>query len=76
MKNFKKWFQLMWKNRYIQIFIIAAGSLVFIITKAQQIIDESGLFWLLATLFIPLTTIFCISYFAFYRFWKKIKNTE
>ena len=49
----KSWFQIMWQNRYIQIFAIGLLLLIYIIVKAQEIIDYSGIRWLFIVAAIP-----------------------
>jgi len=70
----QSWLKIMWQNGYIFIFTVFLTMLIFTLYKASDIIDYSGLFWLLGILLIPVTGLFCISYFGFYRFWNDLKN--
>lgn len=70
----QSWFKIMLKNGFFYVLLAAIAGIIFISFKAQQIIEESGLFWLLVILAIPITTAICVSYFGLYRFWNDLKN--
>lgn len=65
-KGFKVWFQVMWSNLFIQIFVIA---LAFICIGFFEL---DG--WDLLILLIPFATICAVSYKAFFQFWMDLKS--
>lgn len=72
--SFKNWFSIMWKNGYIVIFFLAIAVLLFALSKAEDIIQDSGIFWLCVVSAIPAAVIIVIAYKAFYQFWKDVMN--
>jgi hypothetical protein len=73
MKNFKKWFKLMWRNRYIQLFAMFIAMLTMILHTRDQF-DTPEL--LVLTLSIPVAGMLSIAYFGFYRFWQQVKHLD
>ena len=73
MKNFKKWFNLMWRNRYIQLFAMFIGMFIMILSE-YHLFDTMSLF--LITISIPVLGMCAIAYFGFYRFWNQIKHLD
>lgn len=66
------WFELMWSNFYIQLFVIAIVLLVGLIIdyRKTKYIPKG---WFLAALSIPIMMIIIISYFGFYLAWENFK---
>ena len=73
MENFKKWFNLMWKNKYIQLFVMFIVMTIMIIATHEQF-ESTGLF--LMTLSIPILGMCSIGYFGFYKFWNDVKHLD
>lgn len=73
MENFKKWFKLMWKNKYIQLFVMFIVMIIMIVSTSDQF-DSTGLF--LITIAIPITGMLSIIYFGFYKFWNEVKHLD
>ena len=67
------WFQLMWKNFYIQMFIIAIIALV---VEFYFIDSFYTLTSFIVGISIPIFMILIISYLGFYRYWQDIKKMK
>lgn len=64
--SFKKWFQIMWSNNYITLFIVALAFLGFMIMS----LEGTQLWFCL----LPITMMGVIGYKGFYQFWNDLKN--
>lgn len=80
-KGFKKWFQIMWSNHFIHIFVVAFGILVyqlFNLDKCYDSIIESdgyaGQIFAIAGNLIPLSVCLIVGYKAFYQFWNDLRK--
>ncbi len=62
------WFDLMWSNKYIQLFALALLILYIMIF----VVEPVGWEWAILT--IPIGMMIAISYFGFYKFWKEYNN--
>jgi hypothetical protein len=67
------WWQLMWKNFYIQLFALAIVFLAGVIIKSDSFYSLAGLIIGLA---IPIGMMIMISYFGFYKFWREYNNLK
>lgn len=75
MTNEKKltWFQLMWKNFYIQLFVVAVVALTLEIYYMDSFYSLGGF---LIGVAIPISMILMISILGFYKFWKEYNNVK
>lgn len=69
--SFSMWFKIMWKNWYIQLFILALLCIVGIVTLYGE--KDSGFY---IALVIPIVIMLVISYKGFYQFWNDLKNNS
>lgn len=67
------WWQLMWKNSYIQLFILAVVFLIGAIIRSDSFYSLTGL---ILGFSIPISIMIIISYFGFYKFWKDYNNLK
>jgi len=84
--SFKKWFSIMWKNKYILLFLIAFTGFVFeliyfkdVITMVTDAVGSDGIgFGILAGFALSLPTLMMaiIGYKGFYQFWNDLKNVR
>lgn len=69
------WFQLMWKNGYIQIFIVAIIFLMIMLYyeyfSPEPFYSTEGF---IIALIIPIGIMILIGYKAFYQFWNDYKQ--
>mgnify|MGYP001602017695 FL=1 len=66
------WFKLMWKNGYIQLFIVALAFLIGEISQYDSFYSLTGFY---VGISIPILMMLMIAYFGFYKFWKYYKNS-
>ena len=66
------WFQLMWKNAYVQLFALAVVFLVVEIMFMDEFYTMGGF---IVGISIPIGMMIMISFFAFYKFWKEYSKT-
>jgi len=64
--SFKNWFKIMWKNFYIQLFLLGLAFTIY------GFIDLEGIDQLL--LIIPILAMIAIAYLGFYKFWKELRG--
>lgn len=64
--SFKNWFKIMWKNFYIQLFLLGLAFTIY------GFIDLEGTDQLL--LIIPILAMIAIAYLGFYKFWKELRG--
>ncbi len=69
--SFKNWFKIMWKNWYIQLFILSIAIIIAGFVQKDFFYDQNG-YLILVT--IGTTMAFVISYLGFFKFWKDLKN--
>lgn len=67
--SFKMWFSIMWKNFFIQLFIIA----LFAVGLVLYFFDDKGTEFYIA-LAVPALAAGIIVFKGFYQFWKDLKN--
>lgn len=81
--SFKKWFQIMFKNGYIFIFLVALSGMIAQIILWNEMIDmirenfSYSTFGGIAATFamlIPSLMMFIVSYKGFYQFWNDLKK--
>jgi hypothetical protein len=65
------WFTVMWKGRFIQLFMLSLVALAGIICTKDTFSGPVG-FYITAS--VPALSILAIGYFAFYRMWKNLKS--
>ncbi len=69
--QFRKWFDLMWGNHYIQVFIL---DLLFMGLITYQL-DEFEEPWTIGVAYgIPGLACLVIIYLGFYKFWQDMKD--
>ena len=68
------WFQLMWKNWYIQLFAIAVIALFGVLYQHFFVESFYSLTALLIGIGIPTGMMVMIAYKAFYQFWNDYKS--
>ncbi len=75
MANEKKltWFKLMWKNFYIQLFVLAVAFLIGVFVEIDSFYSISGLIIAFA---IPIGMMIMIGYLGFYKFWRYYNNIK
>ena len=75
MNNIKKlnWFQLMWKNHYIQLFIVFTFALITVLVNFNSVDHVGGFVSLLFCLILPIVLII---YYGFYKYWKYYKSLK
>lgn len=66
------WFQLMWKNSYVQLFALAVVFLVVEIMFMDEFYTMGGFY---IGISIPIGMMAMISIFGFYKFWKEYNKT-
>lgn len=64
----RNWFALMWQNHYIQLFVIALGSLIAMFCTH---FDDNSKYVIMV---IPVMICSLIGYKAFYQFWDDQKK--
>lgn len=64
----------MWKNGYIQLFVVGLAIFIGILCYADAIIITSSAGWFFVLLSIPSLMMIAIGYLGFYRFWKDLKE--
>lgn len=69
--SFKKWFQIMWQNFYIQLFLIAIAFLLIVIWQVNNFNSLGGFITMLC---LPIAIMIIIAYKGFYQFWNDLKN--
>ena len=69
----KNWFKIMWKNTYIQLFVLALAFFIGVICSYNSF-DVAWGFWL--CLAIPSLIMIVIAYKGFYQFWNDLKNGQ
>ena len=81
--SFKNWFSIMWKNFFIQFFIIFTSMLVaqiinfdWCIEAWYEAVNEGTMPAIMVSIAmcLPSLGVFIISYKAFYQFWNDLKN--
>jgi hypothetical protein len=78
--KFKEWFKLMWKNNYIQVFVLAFIFLIIEIVKIDVIINSlleietTDRIFVIPFLFIPIAVLVVTAYKGFYQFWNDYKS--
>lgn len=81
--SFSNWFKIMWKNSYIQLFVVFFSVLVIQVINIKKCIEillevkEDTLFAFLFTSFymlIPLLVVVTIIHKGFIQFWNDLKN--
>lgn len=81
--SFKKWFQIMWKNGYIFIFLVGMTGIVTEFVKWEDVkytINDNfaystfGGIATITALLIPWAMTAVVSYKGFYQFWNDLKN--
>lgn len=65
------WFQLMWKNFYIQLFVIAVAMFIYLVFFAEDFVSPLAKIMAIS---VPVAMIFTIGYKGFYQFWKDYKE--
>lgn len=75
MSNEKKlnWFQLQWRNFYIQMFLIAAAFLSAEIILRDEFYSESGFY---VGISIPIGIMALITWKGFIKFWHDYQNKK
>jgi len=83
-QSFKNWFKIMWKNKYILLFLVALTGFVFeliyfkdVIAMVTDAANADGVgFGILAGfgLSLPALMMIVIGYKGFYQFWNDLKN--
>ena len=77
----KMWFKIMWKNTYIQIFVVALILLIVEIIFYEEVVDmfydaaSDGVpqaMMAVIGIIIPITLVITTAYLGFYKFWKKL----
>lgn len=68
--SFKMWFSIMWKNFFIQLFLIA----IFAIGLVVFLFDEERGFDFYLALTVPSLAAIIIAFKGFYQFWQDLKN--
>lgn len=64
-KGFAKWFEIMWKNKYIILFIVAIAGLIGCLI--------TGLYWVAI---IPVLMMIFIGYKGFYQYWRDLQQNK
>lgn len=64
------WFQLMFKNSYIQLFIVAIAFLVAELVMMDSFYSTAGF---IVGISIPILMMIVIAYKGFYQFWNDYK---
>ena len=82
--SFKNWFKIMWKNFYIQIFVVALTGLILELVNFDWVIEcvrdaasmDGGFFGFLTAfaLSLPVWMILVTVWLGFIKFWKDLKN--
>jgi len=81
--SFKKWFSIMWKNLYIQLFVVFLTLLILQVTHISWCIESfyeakyEGIMPLIMVslgMLIPISGTLIIAYKAFYQFWRDMIN--
>ena len=66
------WFRLMWKNAYLQLFVVAIVFLVVELSFRDEFYSELGFY---VGISIPIGMMIMISTMGFYKFWKEYSKT-
>lgn len=66
------WFQLMWKNSYVQLFALAVVFLVVELICMDEFYTYGGF---IIGISIPIGMMVMISILGFYKFWKEYSKT-
>ena len=69
--SFRMWFKIMWKNWYIQIFIIALSFAASILRFYGE--RDTGFY---VAMSIPIGVLLVIAYKGLYQFWNDLKNNS
>lgn len=69
--SFKMWFSIMWKNSYIQFFLLALFAIFFVF----MFFDEKGTEFYVA-LTVPSLAAIIIAFKGFYQFWQDLKKGQ
>lgn len=81
--SFKKWFEIMWKNTFIQLFVVFFVLLILQLTNLNWCAEAwleakndsvGGLIMASLGMLIPLAGTLIIAYKAFYQYWNDLKN--
>lgn len=81
--SFKKWFSIMWKNLYIQLFVVFITLLILQILNISWCIEawyeslNEGIMPIIMVsmgMLIPISGTLIIAYKSFYQFWNDLKN--
>jgi membrane protease YdiL (CAAX protease family) len=67
------WFKIMWRNFYIQIFVIALTGIIICIVQRDNYYDPFG-FWAMIGIFSGM--LLSVSILGFWKFWKYLKKLE
>lgn len=74
----KTWFDLMWRNGYIQLFILGAVLSIYItpmMIEESSDPDNSAIIYYLAAGIGPSIALL-VAYKGFYQFWKEYKRMQ
>lgn len=66
------WWQLMYKNAYVQLFALAIAFLVVMLICKDEFYTEGGFY---IGISIPIGMMVMISILGFYKFWKEYSKT-
>lgn len=65
------WFELMWKNSYIQLFLVAIAFLVILLVIKDEVYEP----WMFYVgIAVPIGMMVMIAYKGFYQFWCDYKE--
>lgn len=80
--SFKKWFQIMWKNGYIFLFLVGLTGMITQVVMWDEMMDmiienyssTIGAIAVTIAMIMPTAIVGLISYKGFWQFWNDLKN--